>query len=376
MGIGNNVVSIGDSAFANCVSLKSIKVPDGVMRIGDSAFSGCSSLTSIILPFVGGYASATSVSYQTLFGYIFGTTKYEGGYFTQQRYTELDEDGYNYTYYQSYYIPSTLKSVTIIGGMLHNGAFSNCGFIESVYLGDGVTSIGRIAFYGCENLSNIGIGDGVTYIGADAFYNTAYYNKSSNWENKVLYIDKYLIEAKSDKTGDYAIKDGTLCIAEIAFAHCGVTSITIPDSVVSICEQAFSHCSMTRIVIGKGVRFIGNYAFYYCTSLIEIYYNATECNDFTWDSCRFDYVGMNKGIKLTIGADVKKIPAEIFSQHSNTYRMKFESVVFESGSVCESIGDSAFYNCVIQSTVRIPKNVTYVGSSAFYNVGARVIRES
>lgn len=48
--ISNGVTSIGDSAFSSCSSLESLTIPDGVTSIGDRAFDGCRSLESIILP--------------------------------------------------------------------------------------------------------------------------------------------------------------------------------------------------------------------------------------------------------------------------------------------------------------------------------------
>ncbi len=44
---GIPVIQIGDRAFYNCSSLKSITIPDSVTSIGSSAFYGCSRLTSI-----------------------------------------------------------------------------------------------------------------------------------------------------------------------------------------------------------------------------------------------------------------------------------------------------------------------------------------
>lgn len=47
--------------------------------------------------------------------------------------------------------------------------YSYCSSIENVKLSDGITSIGKYAFYGCESLTSITIPDSVTSIGDYAF---------------------------------------------------------------------------------------------------------------------------------------------------------------------------------------------------------------
>ncbi|MDR3020351.1 MAG: leucine-rich repeat domain-containing protein [Treponema sp.] len=47
--VGSQLESIGEAAFWNCESLKSITIPEGVTIIGQSAFGGCTSLTSVTL---------------------------------------------------------------------------------------------------------------------------------------------------------------------------------------------------------------------------------------------------------------------------------------------------------------------------------------
>jgi hypothetical protein len=158
-----------------------------------------------------------------------------------------------------------------------------------------VTSIGDRAFEECSGLTSVTIGGGVTSIGYEAFYDTAYYNDESNWENNVLYIGQYLIDAKSDISGDYTIKEGTRVISDDAFYNCsgltsvtipnsvigigtgafagcsGLTSVEIPDGVTSIEEWAFAECStLSSVTIGNSVTSIGNYAFQYCSSLTSI----------------------------------------------------------------------------------------------------------
>ena len=44
------MTSIGERAFAECISLTSIALPDGIISVEHSTFVYCSGLTSIILP--------------------------------------------------------------------------------------------------------------------------------------------------------------------------------------------------------------------------------------------------------------------------------------------------------------------------------------
>ena len=161
--IPDSVTSIGSSAFYNCSSLTSITIPDSVTSIGSSAFYGCSNLTSMTIPFVGNSANATAASKSTLFGYIFGTSSYSGSTQVKQYYNSYS--------YEIYYIPDSLKTVTVTGGDMLFGAFYNCENLTDITIGEGVKSVDRCVFKGCYDLRSITISDSVTSIGYEAFYN-------------------------------------------------------------------------------------------------------------------------------------------------------------------------------------------------------------
>ncbi len=142
--IPDSVTSIGSSAFEGCSSLTSITIPDSVTSIGRSAFLNCTGLTSMTLPFVGASAEASKV-YEQVFGYIFG---YNTG--------SSSASGATYQYYDYYYyIPSSIKSVTITGGKIPSYAFCNCSNLTNITIPDSVTSIGSSAFSGCTGLKSI-----------------------------------------------------------------------------------------------------------------------------------------------------------------------------------------------------------------------------
>ena len=100
-------LGIAGSAFAWCMELKKVTIPDSVTYIGDYAFYDCTGLTSVTIP----------------------------------------------------------DSITSIG----EGAFTGCTGLTSVTIGNSVTSIGYDAFSDCISLTSVTIPDSVTSIGENAF---------------------------------------------------------------------------------------------------------------------------------------------------------------------------------------------------------------
>jgi len=125
----NSITMIGDDAFRSCTNLTSITIPDNVTSIGNSAFEYCQNLTSVIIP-----DSVTSIS--------------ERLFFNCYRLTSVT-------------IPNSVTSID-------KSAFAYCR-LTSITIPDSVISIGETAFLGCI-LANVVIPNSVTNIGNDAFY--------------------------------------------------------------------------------------------------------------------------------------------------------------------------------------------------------------
>ncbi len=160
----------------------------------------------------------------------------------------------------------------------------------------------------------------------------------------------------------------------VGLSNPGATKIVIPDmyegeKVTTIASEAFRGCSSVKsLTIGCNINSIGDLAFYYCDYLTEINYNATMCADLNLENNVFHDAGKNsQGITVTIGNNVKKIPANLFyasfAYLENLPRIS--RVLFENGSVCEEIGSSAFEKCVYLQDAEIPNCVTAIGNSAF-----------
>ena len=206
-------------AFQNCIKLTDVVVPDSVLEIGSSVFAGCSSLKSMTIPFVGKKRlSATEIPQYPL-GYIFGGTSYTGGTATSQFHKYTIQGTYS-----AYYIPKSLRSVTVTGGYIVMGAFYNCSNLTTINLSANVEGIGKYAFYNCTSLTQVNIPASATTIEAEAFYNCS-----------------------------------------------KLTELVIPDKVKSIGSSAFSGCTnINKLTIGSGVTTIGSNAFSNCISLTEL----------------------------------------------------------------------------------------------------------
>ena len=239
--VKSGVTSIGAKAFGNCTELTTIYIGSSVTYIGADIMFGCGKISDITVPFVGESDKATTDTNRYPFGYFFGTTSFPGA-----------TDSTSQTYYGSsassttsnwYYIPASVTKVTVLGGIIHYGAFY--GINKATYevvLGDGVTSIEKYGFYNTDGLTNISIGSGVTYIGVRAFEDCD-----------------------------------------------GLTYFNVGSGVKTIDEYAFYGCSyIATVVIGENVEYINYRAFYYCNALKTVY-NLSDL-DISKGSTSYGYV--------------------------------------------------------------------------------------
>jgi len=222
--------------------------------------------------------------------------------------------------------------------------YNNRDSIKSVVIGEGVTTIGRFAFYNCTALTSVTIPAAVTTIGEQAFYKcgsllditVAEENGNYCSVDGVLFdkAQTTLIQYPNPKTGAYTIPDSVTGISSYAFYNCaGLTSITLPRGVTSIGNYAFYNCAgLTGITLPQGVKTIGESAFERCSGLTG---------------------------SLTIPEGVETIGESAFEDCSGLTG----SLTIPEGVT--TIGEMAFYNCKGLTSLTLPEGITTIGERAF-----------
>lgn len=425
--IPDSVTVIGDSAFLDCESLVSVKLGSGLTEVGDAAFENCTALKSLNIPesltSYGRYAFAHCTALEEL---RFDAVNLDT--FPKENCVFQDAGtggaGIKLTVGKGVKsIPAHLfepypersggpKIVSVefeSGSVLETiGARSFIYIdIESLVLPDSVKTVGQLAFCGCESLESVHVGEGVTSIAIDAFNeclslriltvdgeNGAYKNIDGNHlytkDGRVLL--KYAV---SSPERIFAIPYGVESIAERAFYSSSVIeALTIPDSVIEIGESTFAECTslktvemsqgvesigscafigctaLQRIDVPASVKHLGDCAFQYCYAVKEIYYNAPMID--ATEGEVFGGAGLDVGARIIIGNRVKRIPDQLFYSYGYgdyylTYHIK--SVEFEDGSVCESIGSWAFSGNAGIIELRLPDSLKTIGEYAFRDCG-------
>ena len=339
-----SVTSIGDYAFYGCTELTNITIPNSVTSIAGGAFWACSSIESITLPFVGGSASATSASNSTLFGYIFGTSSYTGGIKTEQYYKN------DYGCYCNYYIPSSLRSVTITGEKILFGAFDNCTRLASITISNNVTRIDDMALNGCTGLTSITVEESNTvyHSSGDCLIKTASKTLILGCNNSVIPSD-----GSVTSIGKYAF-----------LRYEGLVSITIPNSVTSIDPYAFYRCTgLTSITVAEGnavYHSSGNCLIETASkTLILGCKNSVIPSDGSVTSIGEEaFAGCTGLTSITIPDSVTSIKSYAFEGCTGLTDIKI------SNSVTSIYG--IFYGCTKLTSITIPDSVTSIGTWTFY----------
>ena len=404
---GVQVTKIAASAFKNQTTLTKIVIPDTVTSIGGGAFNGCSAIEDITLPFVG--ESANAVYSHGVFGYIFDWKTYNN-YHSKWNNTGLDNNAYvntrygtqpndaiwqwsgkynnysNYYYSHYYFIPKTIKTVTItVQTDIPTAAFNNCNFIGTINLPktvethgsigsyafqncealkrlnsatDGVfnipqnvTAINDYTFYGCKELTTLTLGSDVTSIGKYAFAGCSLLSKFNSEKDNEL-----IVPGKAETIGEYAFKDVLL-----------VKKVVVPDTVTSIGSGAFNGCvaieDITLPFVGGSIDSTSSLTYAFGTVPATLR-NIVITVDTTIPASAFS--GLSNVESITIPSDTTIIGESAFKDCGALKRINStKDGVFNIPTAIAEINKYTFSKCTELTTLTMSRDVSIIGDYAF-----------
>ncbi len=247
-------------------------------------------------------------------------------------------------------IPSTIlyDGWTLPVKKIDDYAFSNCHYLTSVKLPEGLEVIGYEAFSNCRLLQSIDIPESVQEIQGGAFAGCCSL-QSVNFPQSMT------------------------SIGEGAFLNCeSLSSASLPNDINSIGASTFESCSFLKTVtIPRSVKEIGDEAFAYCNSLESV----SDCGGVekigaSAFNCCYRLKSINIGDKLTyLGEKAFKDCSSLESLGNNAvvpgiqYSRYIHDFPYTDG--LRIIASSAFKNCFSLKSVKLADDVQAIGSNAF-----------
>ncbi len=320
--ITNSITEIPERMFADCKSIESICIPDGVGQIGISAFENCHNL-------------------------------------------------------------KTVKMTNSVIALAHH-AFYDCRSLTDMQLSSGVKEIGSDVFYNNPWINAIQAEDHIIYINSIAYqadkegiFNTGVKSVTIK-EGTVALADNLL---NGCGLNSVTLPQSLLTLGAGSLANNNFSTIELPENLEIIGLDALAVCTeLSSLTIPETVRLIGSTAFSGCDGLVRFNYNAVNADilaiddydhthpklldykmvtgtDTTYVMSIVNSIVPPNVVRVKIGDNVKKIPNCLFNNCTNLGR-------FEMGKSVEEIGYLAFQNCNALNSIDL-SNVKKIGESAF-----------
>ena len=250
-----------------------------------------------------------------------------------------------------------IKYIEIEEGVTHIGkyAFYNHIVLENVELQEGLEEIGRYAFNGCVSLQRLYIPESVRTIDVYAFFECKSLKRID-----ITDIEKYIkiicYSGGPTSNGADLFINGEL-----------VKEITIPNG-TKYMSYILSGCkSIKRINVPDSLEEVANT--WISTDNIELNFSSIECFLSLKGRNAGGSPSLPDGTKLLInGEEAKRII--IPDTCSEIMGWKFDSIINIEEIILpdsiESIGNSAFSECKSLESIVIPESVTSIGEDAFF----------
>ena len=330
---GKPVTEIGEHAFSNCHTLKSVVFPKTLKSIGEEAFQGCASLKSAPLP-----ASTEEIG-TAAFSMCFALDAEEafrapaqfGGVSAAKVFGKPDVIGM--LWYEIDGDEITIRDCATSAVSLD---------VPSEIDGRRVVALGDYAFFLSPDLASITIPEGVTSVGAFCF-------------RQCMSLTKVNLPSTVKTLGQQAF----------AFSP-RLEILTIPESVESIGRAAFIQCNRLNLInaFRKNERFGG-------MRLFEFSADGASADGYAWYEKKDDgvairgYVGGRAPKKMFIPDFIERIPVVEIGADAFNLTPALEELALPD--TVARIDHSAFDFCQALKRVHFPRNLKTLEEDAFAN---------
>ncbi len=378
--LGDNILKVGEYAFASCANLISLEISPKTTIIGQNILSGCRSFVKLTV--------GESVDIKELFGkesYL-GSFKM-GEYYLPTTWNNLsitlDNEQQTVIKADIFTDYSNLKEITVGEGFVavEDGAFSNNLNLVKVNFPSTVMEIGAVRYSEEEiEIANEGVfynspllqtltfpqNSQLKYIREKAFIDTAL--NTFTVAGSVLLIEEYAFSnTKLESLYFNSSATGELVVENYAFSEITTfpTSFVIymPVQLVSLGEGAFkNNTSLRNVVLNNGLTSIGKDCFYNCNlQTFELVATVLLYEDeelYLEEECLVNNIlyGNNNIVSLKL---YKGIPLRLL--FGDVIPNSLEKIEINGGQIIES----QFRDCINIQEVII-RNVTEIKEYAFY----------
>ena len=274
---------------------------------------------------------------------------------------ELNEDGHSYYVRRlgsavetNIVIPSMYNGmpVTAIAGAAFEGSK-----IESVYIPNGIKSIGLNAFNRCLELRFIKIPQSVEIIGDSAFVGC--------YKLKKVFIDDIESWCKIKSGSNYST--GCFSIEYDLYMNGNmVENIIISKNI----EHVIERCQFELCHSIKSVRFenktvaIGEFAFCDCRNLKRIEF-AQDVDSISIENGAFYGSALLEIIVDNNNINYSSVNNCLIDKETKTLMLGCKNSIIPNSEDVHIIGNGAFYDCFGLTHITIPSNITTIEESAF-----------
>lgn len=318
------VTTIGDGAFMDCTSLKTITLPYFIARIGNSAFENCTTLATFTTMDMDGADKKTAALRTIGNRAFFGNTNLN----------DVDENttkGVNTIGVSAFENCGQLATINISGvTRFAEGVFRNAKALKNVTMSANASIyVGQEAFRNCVNLSDITariaaaddgafrncislraitfVSSGIEYIGSNAFNGCVLIQKVSIPSSVVAIGDSAFDGCRGITSLTFESDETLQTIGYSAFGGCSLlTRVILPSSLVELNASAFYGCSdLTYVEFGENIQTVGEDAFALCATGLELRFTGKTVPVFTGDiftATEGAKINVRQGYKATFEA--------------------------------------------------------------------------